>query len=590
MFDYRDCTVKTDGFIIRVLASPIGPPEKTTQEMPLMFSRLDGSLRSSWHRLFVLLAVAFVFDWAYRHQAVADEVFQPNPNPPTDGRVGSNYTPAYAVNQVQFWHDFRPEVVNKELAAAVKHFGISTLRVYLHNINFSEEEDVFLVNIESFLKICDRHGIKPGFTFFDDCHRHKGIYLDQPTEPIKGYHNGRWAACPQDRDRKEEHLAKFKAYIQDVIRPYREDSRVLWWEIFNEPGRSEFSQRLRKQGYAWAKELQPTQPVICCWDDSPETDIVNAHNYSAKFARWDHQAELNRAKGCVFTEAGTRWYAPRVSNGEPCEVIHWLTTRKKAGKYVPGVYLCWELMVGNSNCRWYWGTKHGTPEPTVPWCGLMWPDATPVSLAEAEAIRRWTTGKSQAMFFDDFQAVPLPPTRPGWKAYGESVAMGSNVLTLTPGMKMIAGDPEWEDYVLEAVVMLQGESGNAGLVFRANDPGEGHDEMRGYYVGLDTKKLYLGKMNNDWQPLATFDLAKLDCKVVPGVWNQIRVAVKGPRIRVWCNRMHPSVDATRGLRIDYTDKQDPIHAGRIGVRTLGVEAMFDNVVVLPIAALPGVAE
>ena len=66
----------------------------------------------------------------------ADEVYQPNPHPPTDGRAGSNYTPAYAVNQVQFWHDFRPEVVNRELAAARTYFGISTLRVYLHDINF----------------------------------------------------------------------------------------------------------------------------------------------------------------------------------------------------------------------------------------------------------------------------------------------------------------------------------------------------------------------------------------------------------------------------------------------------------------------
>ena len=50
-------------------------------------------------------------------------------------------------------------------------------------------------------------------------------------------------------------------------------------------------------------------------------------------------------------------------------------------------------MVGNSNCRWYWGTQHGTPEQTIPWCGLMWPDATPVSLAEAEAIRHHVTGE-----------------------------------------------------------------------------------------------------------------------------------------------------------------------------------------------------
>jgi len=501
--------------------------------------------------------------------------------------VGANYTAAYAVNQVQFWHDFRPDVVERELSAAKKYFGITTLRVYLHNVNFDEEKEVFLPNIESFLKICDRHGIRPGFTFFDDCHRHEGIFLDKPTEPVKGYHNGRWAACPQDRERTEENLPKFKSYIQDVISPHHEDPRVLWWEIFNEPRMaSEFSRRLRELGYAWAKEVKPVQPVICCWNDSPETDIVNAHNYRANFGAWDHQAELNPAKGCVFTEAGARWYAPRPSNGEPCEVIHWLTTRKKAGKYVPGVYLCWELMVGNSNCRWYWGTPEGTPEPTVPWCGLMWPDATPVSLAEAEAIRRWTTGKSQAMLFDDFQDVPPSPPRPGWKTYGESAAAGSGVLKLKSGMKMTAGDTGWKDYVLEAVVMLQGERGNAGLVFRVNDPGDGYDAMRGYYVGFDTKRLHLGKMNNNWQPLATFDLAQLDCKVVPGVWNQIRIAAEGPRIRVWFDRMHPSEDETRGLRIDYTDKNGPILSGAVGVRAHAVGAQFDNVIVLPISELP----
>ena len=64
-----------------------------------------------------------------------------NPNPPTDGLIGANYTPAYVVNQVHFWHDFRPDVVKKELAAARKFFGISTLRVYMHNINFDEDRD-----------------------------------------------------------------------------------------------------------------------------------------------------------------------------------------------------------------------------------------------------------------------------------------------------------------------------------------------------------------------------------------------------------------------------------------------------------------
>ena len=500
--------------------------------------------------------------------------------------VGANYTAAYAANQVQFWHDFRPEVIEREMAAAKKYFGATSLRVYLHNINFDKEKATFLANIESFLKICDRNGIRPGFVFFDDCHRHKDIYLDKPTAPIKGYHNGRWAACPQDRDRDAGNLEKFKPYIQEVMRPHLKDTRVLWWEIFNEPNRSKYSSQLRKAAYGWAKELKPTQPVIACWNDNEATDIVNAHNYRAAFGGWDRQTDLNPAKGCVFTEAGARWYAPRPSNGEPCEVVSWLRSRKREKKYVPGVYLCWELMVGNSNCRWYWGTKHGTPEPTVPWCGLMWPDATPVSLAEAEAVRSYVTGKSQALFFDDFQSAPTAAARPGWKAYGASSAAGSRVLTVPSGTKMVAGRTDWTDYVLEAVVMLKKDAGNAGLIFRVNDPGPGADRFRGYYIGFDTKALHLGKMNPGWQPLAKVDLKGLDCKVIPGVWNQIRVAVKGGRIRVWFNRMHPSSDKARGLRIDYADRTRPVLSGAIGVRAHGTDAWFDNVVVLPIDLLP----
>ncbi len=496
--------------------------------------------------------------------------------------VGANYTPAYCVNAVQLWHDFRPEVIDRELAAAKKYYGITSLRVYLHNIPYEAEKEKFLQRIEQFLAICDRYRIRPGFVFFDDCWNHTGVELESPP-PVKGRHNGRWAACPQDRQRTEEDLPKIQAYVQDVVAAHRRDGRVLWWEIFNEPRRNaEYSARLRKLGYAWIKELEPIQPVICCWDDSAETDIVDAHNYNNNFAGWDRQADLNPAKGTVFTEAGARWYAPRRSNAEPIEVIHWLQGRRAAKKTVPGVYLCWELMVGNSNCRWYWGTKDDTPEPTVPWCGLMWPDATPVSLAEAEAIRRYTTGESKALFFDDFQNAPPPIRRPGWTAHGSLGSGGSGVMPLDAGMKMLAGDTEWTDYVIEAVVMLRSEEqGNAGLVFRANDPGPGHDELRGYYVGFDTKQLHLGKLENNWQPLAAFNLEKLDCRVVPGVWNQIRVSVEGPYIRVWFNRMHPSADKDRGLRIDYTDKKSPILSGNVGLRAHRVDAWFDNVVVLP---------
>jgi len=181
----------------------------------------------------------------------------------TQSNNSSSGATAYAVNQVQFWHDFRAEVVDRELAAAKKYFGISTLRVFLHTINFFEDKANFMANLEKFLRICEKHGIRPGLVFFDGCHRHEGIYLDKPTEPVAGYHNGRWAQSPQAREIEPENLEKFKPYIQEIIRAYRTDKRVLFWEIHNEPPPGDaVRDKLKRAGYAWAKEVKPVQPVF----------------------------------------------------------------------------------------------------------------------------------------------------------------------------------------------------------------------------------------------------------------------------------------------------------------------------------------
>jgi hypothetical protein len=290
---------------------------------------------------------------------------------------------------------------------------------------------------------------------------------------------------------------------------------------------------------------------------------------------------LNPAKGTVFTEAGARWYGHRPrSNGTPVEVIRWLHSRRAASQTVPGVYLCWELMVGNSHCRWYWGTKDGAPEPAIPWCGLLWPDGTPVSYAEAEAVRSYATGNRRALLFEDFRSL-ADPQPAGWTQFSVTGGSGSRCLKLSGSTKSIVGDAKWSDYLLEATVMLKESQGNAGLVFRVNDPGPGADQMRGYYVGFDTKTLYLGKMHNNWRELAHVDLTARPNPVELDTWNLLRVAVEGERLRVWFNPLH---DDTRPL-LDLQDEGTQQRAGAVGVRTYQTSAWFDDVVVLPVDVL-----
>jgi hypothetical protein len=297
---------------------------------------------------------------------------------------------------------------------------------------------------------------------------------------------------------------------------------------------------------------------------------------------------MNPAKGCVITEAGARWHAGKpASNGSPIEVINWLKRRKAQAKYLPGVYLCWELMVGNSNCRWYWGTPDGTAEPPVPWCGLLFPDGTPVSYAEAEAVRSYATGKPQALLFQNFEecSPPAAPRDPaGWQRYaGPAGGSGSRWCALAANEKIVAGESSWQDYVVEATVMLRDEvnQGNAGICFRASQPGPGADEITGYYAGFNGSRLYVGRMENNWLELANVDLTTQPGKVTAGSWNLLRVAVKGDRIQVWLN---PSVGRT-GPLVEVRDTTPPIPKGGIALRTNNTAAWFDDVVVLPIAVI-----
>ena len=67
-------------------------------------------------------------------------------------------------------------------------------------------------------------------------------------------------------------------------------------------------------------------------------------------------------------------------------------------------------MVGNSNTRWLSGPPCYTPtaatlEPPVPWCGLLWPDGTPVSYTEAAATRAYLGHSNDFIYYTDFLAA-----------------------------------------------------------------------------------------------------------------------------------------------------------------------------------------
>src|SRR5216683_1200880 len=72
------------------------------------------------------------------------------------------------------------------------------------------------------------------------------------------------------------------------------------------------------------------------------------------------------------------------------------------------------------------------------------------------------------------------------------------------GAKLLTGSAQWQNYSIEADVMLLGEGGNAGLILRSSDEEEGVDAYTGYYAGLRNldNSLVLGRAGHGWMEVA----------------------------------------------------------------------------------------
>src|SRR2546421_1646714 len=68
------------------------------------------------------------------------------------------------------------------------------------------------------------------------------------------------------------------------------------------------------------------------------------------------------------------------------------------------------------------------------------------------------------------------------------------------GAKLITGSTKWNNYVVEADVMLLGADGDAGLTLRSSNEEEGVDSYTGYYFGLRTRgnALVIGRAEHGW--------------------------------------------------------------------------------------------
>src|SRR5215467_16395830 len=78
--------------------------------------------------------------------------------------VGANFVPSTAINQLEMWQaeTFDPATIDRELGYA-QSIGMNTMRVFLHDLAWREDQGGFYSRVDKYLQIADKHGIKTLF-------------------------------------------------------------------------------------------------------------------------------------------------------------------------------------------------------------------------------------------------------------------------------------------------------------------------------------------------------------------------------------------------------------------------------------------
>ena len=207
---------------------------------------------------------------------------------------GFNFLPSTAVNFIEMWHPetFDMATIGQELGWA-SEIGFNAIRVNLPFLGWRKDRDGLLDRLDRVMGAAANLGISTVPCLFDDC----GFGGDEPhwgpqPDPLPGIHNSRAVASPGRLAVLDTTLHPLLvAYVGDIIATYRCDPRILFWDLYNEPGNrmnftktecSHFDAALETHAlplmegcFSVARAASPNAPLsVAAWTTPlPESDV-----------------------------------------------------------------------------------------------------------------------------------------------------------------------------------------------------------------------------------------------------------------------------------------------------------------------------
>ena len=305
---------------------------------------------------------------------------------------------------------YDPRRIDTELGWARFH-GLNTVRVFLHDQLWAQDSRGFQTRLAQFVGIAARHRIKPLFVLFDSCWDPMPR-LGLQHAPTPGVHNSGWVQSPgAERIDDRRYTRTLQDYVTGVLTQFRNDDRVLGWDLWNEPDNPAKQYRsverpdklervaeLLPQVFAWARSVDTSQPLTSgVWDGEwadpasrstiagiqlANSDVITFHSYAEPSTFESRIAELApQGRPMLCTEYMAR------PMGSTVESILPIAKRHNVGA------INWGLVAGKTQTYFPWDSWNHpyTSIPRVWFHDLLRPDGTAFEGNESQTIRVLTS-------------------------------------------------------------------------------------------------------------------------------------------------------------------------------------------------------
>ncbi|MBE5761211.1 MAG: hypothetical protein E7334_04350 [Clostridiales bacterium] len=223
---------------------------------------------------------------------------------------GCNFMGSDCINRIDQWQEYgfeeKLKTADREFAL-MESIGYNSIRIIIEYEVWDRQHDGFMERLDRYLACANSHGITAMIVLSNECSVRTPTYVppvfgEQLWQP--GYHGGKdfktW--YQNNGDNRYSILddptiaPKYYEMVREIITEYKNDERVLVWNIMNEPGNGRGSKSLPhlKKFFEIGWEIDPIQPLTAdVWrgmkDGRPtseiecfaldNSDVISYHSY-----------------------------------------------------------------------------------------------------------------------------------------------------------------------------------------------------------------------------------------------------------------------------------------------------------------------